>query len=143
MKRIAASPELSKILDKAAARSIVSFAVEFGGNVAAVASVDGALGFVTEIRKVTNVKRYGSVGLSLGASAGSSGDVILGLYTSSPQKYAGPFVTVTVESVAGLGGGIVVSFGVPDLSFGSFVVPVSVGDKVDVSVGGGYTFLLA
>ena len=143
MKRIAASPELSKILDKAAARSIVSFAVEFGGNVAAVASVDGALRFVTEIRKITNVKRYGSVGLSLGAAAGSSGDVMLGLYTSSPQKYAGPFVTVTVESVAWLGGGIVVSFGVPDLSFGGFAVPVSVGDKVNVAVCGGYTFLLA
>jgi hypothetical protein len=135
MKRIAASPELSKILDKAAARSIVSFAVEFGGNVAAVASVDGALGFVTEIRKVTNVKRYG-------ASAGSSGDVMLRLYTSSPQNYAGPFVTVTVESVAGVRGGIVVSFDVPDLSFGGFAVPVSVGDKVNVSVGC-YTFLIA
>jgi hypothetical protein len=142
MKRIAASPELSKILDKAAARSIVSFAVEFGGNVAAVASLGGALGFVTEIRKVTNVKRYGSVGLSLGASAGSSGDVMLRLYTSSPQNYAGPFVTVTVESVAGVRGGIVVSFDVPDLSFGGFAVPVSVGDKVNVSVGC-YTFLIA
>jgi hypothetical protein len=97
MKRLAASPELSKALGKAADRSIVSFAVEFGGNVAAVASVDGALGFVTELRDFFNVKRYGSVGLSLGASAGGASDVALGLYTSSPQNYAGPFVAVTLE----------------------------------------------
>jgi hypothetical protein len=142
MKRIAASPELSKALSKAADRSIVSFAVEFGGSVAAVASVDGAIGFVMELQKFTNVKRYGSVGLSLGASAGGAGDVALGLYTSSPQKYDGPFAAVTLEGVAGIGGGIVVTFEVPDLNFGGFAVPVSVGEKVNVSVGGGYTFML-
>ncbi len=143
MKRIATSPELGKALGKAADRSIVSFAVEFGSSVAAVANVDGALGFVTEIRNFTNVKRYGSVGLSLGASAGGSGDVALGLYPSSPQNYAGPFATVTLEGAVGIGGGVVVSFDVPDLSFGGFAIPVSVGDKVNVSVGGGYTFMLA
>jgi hypothetical protein len=143
MKRIATSPELSKALEKAADRSIVSFAVEFGGNVAAVANADGALGFVTEIRNFSNVRRYGSVGLSLGASVGGSGDVALGLYTASPQHYAGPFVAVTLEGAIGIGGGIVVSYDLPDLSFGGFAVPVAFGDKVNVSIGGGYTFLLA
>jgi len=143
MKRIATSPELSKTLSKAVDRSIVSFAIEFGGSVAAVAGVDGAIGFVTELRNFTNVKRYGSVGLSLGASAGGSDDVALGLYTSSPQNYAGPFVSITMEGAVGIGGGIVVSFGFPDLSFGGFAIPVAVGDKVNVSVGGGYTFMLA
>ncbi len=143
MKRIATSPELSRALGKAADRLIVSFAVEFGGSVAAVAGVDGALGFVTELRNFTNVKRYGSVGLSLGASAGSAGDLALGCYTSSPQNYGGPFVAVALEGAVGIGGGIVVSFDLPDLSFGGFAIPVSVGEKVNVSVGGGYTFLLA
>ena len=67
----------------------------------------------------------------------------LGLYTSSSQNYAGPFVAVTVEGTVGIGGGVVVSFDVPDLGFGGFAIPVSVGDKVNVSVGGGYTFMLA
>ena len=61
MKRIATAPEFSEVLSKAAEKSIVSFAVEFGDSVAAVASVDGALGFVTELRNIANVKRYGSV----------------------------------------------------------------------------------
>ncbi|MGB5775094.1 MAG: hypothetical protein WBP89_10570 [Sedimenticolaceae bacterium] len=89
------------------------------------------------------MKHYGSMGLSLGASAGGSGDVALGMYTSSLQNYAGPFVAVTVEGAVGIGGGVVVSFDVPDWSFGGFAIPVSVGDKVNVSVGGGYTFMLA
>jgi hypothetical protein len=29
------------------------------------------------------------------------------------------------------------------LSFGGFAIPVAVGDKVHVAVGGGYTFMLA
>jgi len=48
MKQIARSPGLRETLSKAADKSIVSFAVEFGGNVAALASVDGAFGFVAE-----------------------------------------------------------------------------------------------
>ena len=142
MKRIATAPEFSEVLSKAAEKSIVSFAVEFGDSVAAVASVDGALGFVTELRNIANVKRYGSVGLSLGASAGGSGDVALGLYTTTPQNCAGPFVAVTLEGAVGIGSGIVVSFGFPDLSFGGFAIPVSVGEKVCISMGGGYTFML-
>jgi hypothetical protein len=48
MKQIARSPGLRETLSKAADKSIVSFAVEFEGNVAALASVDGAFGFVAE-----------------------------------------------------------------------------------------------
>jgi hypothetical protein len=48
-----------------------------------------------------------------------------------------------LEGAIGIGGGIVVSYDVPDLSFGGFAVPVAFGDKVNVSIGGGYTFLLA
>jgi hypothetical protein len=48
MKQIARSPGLRETLSKAANKSSVSLAVEFGGNVAAVASVDGALGSVSE-----------------------------------------------------------------------------------------------
>lgn len=48
MKQITRSPGLRDTLSKAADMSIVSFAVEFGGNVAALASVDGAFGFVAE-----------------------------------------------------------------------------------------------
>ena len=66
MKQIANSPELRETLNKAADKSLKSLAVEFGGNVAAVESVNGALGFVAELERITNVRRYGSVGLSLG-----------------------------------------------------------------------------
>ncbi|HSO61095.1 MAG TPA: hypothetical protein VLR50_08695 [Desulfobacterales bacterium] len=52
-KQIATSPELRETLSKAADKSIVSLAVEFRGNVAAVASVDGALGFVSELQNFT------------------------------------------------------------------------------------------
>jgi LysM repeat protein len=82
MKKIAISPELRNPLRQAAGKSIKSFAVEFGGNVATVAGVNGALGFVAELQKIANVKRYGSVGLSLGASVGGAGNLALGLYTS-------------------------------------------------------------
>jgi hypothetical protein len=48
MNKIATPKELRETPSKAADKSIVSFAVEFGGNIAALASVDGALGFVAE-----------------------------------------------------------------------------------------------
>ena len=53
IKQIAMSPGLRETLSKAANKSIVSLAVEFGGNVAAVASVDGALGSVSELQNFT------------------------------------------------------------------------------------------
>jgi hypothetical protein len=81
------------------------------------------------------------VGFSLGASAGGAGDVALGLYTASPQNYGGPFAAVALEGAAGMGGGIVVSFDLSNLSFGGFAIPVSAGEKVNVSVGGGCTFM--
>jgi hypothetical protein len=62
-------------------------------------------------------KGYGPVGLSLGASAGCAGDVALGLTASSPQKHDGPFAAVMLEGVAGIGGGIGVTFDIPDLNF--------------------------
>jgi hypothetical protein len=48
MNKIATPTELRETPSKAADKSIVYFAVEFGGNIAALASVDGALGFVAE-----------------------------------------------------------------------------------------------
>jgi hypothetical protein len=63
MKKIATSPELRETLGKATDKSIVSFVVEFGGNIAAVASVDKVLGFVTKLQNFTNVNRYGRWGL--------------------------------------------------------------------------------
>ena len=77
MNQIAMAPELHEPLSKAASKGIVSFAVEFGGNVAAVGGANGALGFVAELQTITNLRRYGSVGLSLGASGGASGDLAL------------------------------------------------------------------
>ncbi|MGD0886852.1 MAG: hypothetical protein ABSA46_18580 [Thermodesulfovibrionales bacterium] len=141
MKQIAMSPELREPLSQAAGKSIKSFAVEFGGGVAAVESANGALGFVVELQRMTNVRRYGSVGLSLGASVGAAGNVALGLYTSSPENYGGPFIASTLQGAFGIGGGIVVSFDLPDLSFSGFAIPVSVGEEVNISVGGGYTFI--
>ncbi|HET6513892.1 MAG TPA: hypothetical protein VFG09_01940 [Thermodesulfovibrionales bacterium] len=142
MRRIAASPELREPLSDAAGKSIRSFAVEFGGNVAAVESVNGALGFVAELQKIANVRRYGSVGLSFGASVGASGNLALGLYTSSPEDYRGPFIAVTLQGVIEIGGGVAVSFDLPDLRFGGFAIPVSVGEEFNISVGGGYTFMI-
>jgi hypothetical protein len=142
MNRLAMSSELRETLSKAADKSLVSFAVEFGGDIAAVERVNGALGFVAETKNTGNVKRYGSVGLSLGVSAGAAGDLGLGLYTSTPQNYGGPFIAVMLQGALDIGGGIVVSFGLPDLSFGGFAVTVSAGEKINISVGGGYTFVL-
>jgi len=141
MKQIAMSPELREPLSQAAGKSIKSFALEFGGNVAAVTNVNGALGFVVELQRITNVRRYGSVGLSLGASVGAAGNVALGLYTPSPEDYGGPFIASTLQGAFEIGGGIVVSFDLPDLSFSGFAIPVSVGEEVNISIGGGYTFI--
>ncbi len=141
MKKIVMSPGLRGPLSQAAGKSIKSFAVEFGGNVAAVESVNGALGFVAELQGITNVRRYGSVGLSLGASVGASGNLALGLYTSPPENYGGPFIASTLQGAFGMGAGIVVSFDLPDLSFGGFAIPLSVGEEINISFGGGYTFI--
>lgn len=141
MEKIAMSPELRDPLRQAAGKSIKSFAVEFGANVATVAGVNGALGFVAELHKIANVRRYGSVGLSLGASVGAVGNLALGLYTSSPEDYGGPFIASTLQGAFEIGGGIVVSFNLPDLSFGGLAIPVLVGEEVNISVGGGYTFI--
>ena len=141
MKQIAMSPELREPLRKASGKSIKSFAVEFGGNVAAVTGVNGALGFVTELEKPSNVRRYGSVGLSLGASVGAVGNLALGLYTSVPENYGGPFIASTLQGAFEIGGGVIVSFDLPELSFGGFAIPVSVSEEVDISIGGGYTFI--
>ena len=141
MKKIAISPELRNPLRQAAGKSIKSFAVEFGGNVATVTGVNGALGFVAELQKIANVKRYGSVGLSLGASVGGAGNLALGLYTSSPENYGGPFIASTLQGAFEIGGGIVVSFDLPDLGFGGLAIPVLIGEEINISVGGGYTFI--
>ena len=141
MKRIAKSPELRDPLRQAAGKSIKSFAVEFGGNVAAVTGVNGALGFVAELQKIANVRRYGSVGLSLGASFGAAGNLALGLYTASPEDYGGAFISTTLQGAFEIGGGIVVSFDLPDLSFGGLAIPVLIGEEVNISIGGGYTFI--
>lgn len=141
MEKIAGAAELQHVLSEAAHKSLASFAVEFGGNVAAVASVDGALGYATGLPNITDVKGYGSVGLSLGASVGASGDLALGLNTSSPEHSGGPFIALIVEGDLDVGGGIVVSFNLPDLSFGGFTIPVSAGEEVNIAVGGGYTFI--
>jgi hypothetical protein len=141
MKRIAKSPELRNPLRQAAGKSIKSFAVEFGGNVATVAGVNGALGFVAELQKIANVRRYGSVGLSLGASVGAAGNLALGLYPASPEDYGGAFIATTLQGAFEIGGGIVVSFDLPDLGFGGLAIPVLIGEEVNISVGGGYTFI--
>lgn len=141
MKKIATSAYLRETLAEAANKSIASFAVEFGGNVADVASVDGAVGFAIGLPNITIVKGYGSVGLSLGAAAGASADLALGLNTSSPEDSGGPFIAFIVEGDLDVGGGIAVSFNLPDLSFGGFTIPVSAGEEINLSVGGGYTFI--
>ena len=141
MKKIAMSPELRDPLRQAAGKSIKSFAVEFGGNVATVTGVNGALGFVAELRKIANVRRYGSVGVSLGVSVGGAGNLALGLYTSSPDDYGGPFIASTLQGAFQIGGGIVVSFDLPNLGFGGLAIPIMVGEEVNISVGGGYTFI--
>jgi hypothetical protein len=129
MNKIAMLPELRGPLGQAACESIKSCAVEFGGNVTTVTVVNGALGLVAELQRSTNVWRYGSVGLSLGASVGATGDLALRLYTSCPEDYGGPFIASTLQGAFAIGGGIVDSFDLPDSSFGggtiSFVFSLS------------------
>jgi hypothetical protein len=81
------------------------------------------------------------VGLSIEASAGASGNLALGLYNAPSQSYGGPFIASTLQGAFDIGGGIVVSFDLPGLSFGGVAIPVSVGEEVIVSVGGGYTLM--
>ena len=71
----------------------------------------------------------------------SSADLALGLSTSSPENSGGPFIAFTMEGDLGIGGGVVVSFGLPDFEFGGFTIPVSAGEEFNLSVGGGYTFV--
>jgi len=57
--------------------------------------------------------------------------------------FGGPCIAVMLQCALDIGGGIVVSFGFPDLSFGGFAITVAAGERVNISIGGGYEFVLA
>lgn len=141
MIEVATSSEIAPILERAASKSIASFAIEFGGGAALVIGGEGAIGAAIGLPNMTDVAGYGSVGVSIGASEGASGDVAIGLNTSAPKDSGGAYLSVSVEADIGVGGGVVVSYNLPDLSFGGFMIPVSAGEEINVSVGGGYTFM--
>lgn len=141
LKSLVNTPALQDVLAEAAHKSFVSFGVEFGGNVAAVLSLDGSIGYAMGLPNITDVKGYVAAGLSIGASLGADGDVALSLSMAAPENVGGPFVAITVEGDMAAGGGAVVSFNLPSLSFGGITVNGSAGEEVEVAVGGGYTYV--
>ncbi len=142
MSTIVTSQEMSGPVSDAASKSLASFAIEFGGNVAEGVGLEGAFGYAIGIPNVTDLAFYGTVGLSIGASIGGSVDAAIGLIPSSPKNSGGPYIAVVVEGDLDVGGGVVVSFNLPDFSFGGITIPLSAGEEINVSVGGGYTFIL-
>ena len=62
--------------------------------------------------------------------------------TSKPDDQAGPFAAVVLQVDAALGGGIAVSFNLPDMSFGGVSVAIEAGEEVELSGSAGYTWAL-
>jgi hypothetical protein len=141
LESLAKNDDLSKVLGQFFAKSFISFGFEFGASATFGVGVEAALGVVAGLPNVTDIKGYGTVGGSVGASAGAEVDESLVLNFSAPEDSGGPFVDIIFSLEAEVGGTIVVSFNLPDFSLGGISIGLGEGEEVSVAVGGGYTYV--
>lgn len=122
-------------------QSFASFGIDFGASAALGIEGDVSIGLLAGFPNITDVRGYGAVGVSVGAAEGIEGDVSLVFTTSAPAESGGPGLDIIISGDFGVGGTVVVSFNLPDLSFGGISIGLAAGEEVDISVGAGYTFV--
>ncbi len=121
---------------------LLTLTFEIGGQADLIAGVDGSVGYAVGVPDVLDAKPYASAGITLGAEEGGDVGIVVGMSPQKPKKQSGPFVAIIVEVDAALGGGIAVSFNLPEMSFGGVSVAIEAGEELQVSGSGGYTWAL-
>ena len=67
-------------------------------------------------------------------------DLMVGVSVQKPDHQPGPSAAVIVQVDGVLGGGIAVSFNLPDMSFSGITVAIEVGEEFQLSGSAGYTW---
>ena len=135
------SNALADVIAPFHAQNMASFGVDFGASAAFGISGDASIGVLAGFPNVLDVRGYGSVGVTVGAGEGIEADVSLVFSTSAPADSGGPGLDVVIAGDFGIGGTVVVSFNLPDLSFGGISIGLAAGEEFDLSVGAGYTYV--
>ena len=133
---------VTREMGKLSSADLVTLTFEVGGQVDLGVGADASAGFAAAVPDVLDIKAYASAGITAGAEEGVDLGLTIGM---SPQKYddqGGPFVAVSVSVEAALGGGLAVSFNLPDMSFGGVSVAIEAGEELQVAVGAGYSWAL-
>lgn len=141
LRNLAKNSELAAVLGQFHSKSFVSFGFEFGASAAAGVGINAAVGVIAGLPNVTDIRGYGAVGGSVGVAVGGEVDESLVVNYSSPENSGGPFVNVIFSVEAEVGGTIIVSFNLPDFSFGGLSIGLGEGAEASVSVGGGYSWV--
>lgn len=122
-------------------KDYVSFGIEFGASAAFGIAGEAAVGLLAGLPNITDVKGYGSVGVTAGVEEGAEADIALVFNLSAPEDSGGPSANVVVSLEVEVGGTVVVSYNLPDFSFGGISIGLGGGEEVGVSVGAGYSYI--
>ena len=136
------APAVMQEVEKLASSSLFSLTFEVGGQADLIAGVDGAVGFAVGVPDIIDAKGYASAGITLGAEEGGDLGIVVGMSVQKPDDQSGPFAAVIVQVDGVLGGGIAVSFNLPDMSFGGVSVAIEAGEELQVAGSAGYTWAL-
>lgn len=129
-------------IEKLSSADLLTLTFEVSGQADLIVGADGSVGYAVAVPDFLVAKPYASVGITLGAEEGGEAGIVVGMSPQKPDDQSGPFVGISVEVDAALGGGLAVSFNLPDLSFGGVSVDIKAGEEVQVAGSGGYTWAL-
>ena len=135
------SKELGPALSKFFSKSYASFGIQFGASAAYGVAGEVGLGVIAGLPNITNVRGYGSVGVTVGVEAGAEADISLVFNLSAPENTGGASLNVVISVEAEVGGTVVVSFSIPHFRLSGISIGLGGGEEAGVSVGGGYRFL--
>ncbi len=136
------SPGVSDEMSKLDRADLVSLCFEVGGQADLVVGADCAVGYAVGAPNILDAAPYATVGLTAGVEEGGDAGMVVGISAQGPEDQAGPFFAVVIQVDAALGGGIAVSFNLPDFSFGGVSAAIEAGEEVQVAASGGYTWVL-
>jgi len=133
----ALGPELALFRQK----NYASFGIEVGASASFGVAGEVGLGLLGGLPDFLDLRGYGSVGVTVGVEEGVEADISLVFNNSAPADSGGPSLNVVVSLDVAVGGTVVVSFNLPDFSFGGISIGLAAGEEVGISVGGGYTYI--
>lgn len=135
------------VIQEAQNQNFGSLLIMVSAGAAKVVGIEGTVGVAISLAAAEIGRKFAvfaAGGLSIGASAGGSTDLILGFNRNYPKGCGGATFDVNLEIQAGQGGNIGISFD-PALppNMQQLTVGVSAGAKVNLSVGAGFTHIIA